>query len=86
MPNNASSKKRLRQDEARSFRNKERRSRMRGTMRLVREAIEAGDKSRAQSLLPLAFSSIDKAAGKNVIHANNAANKKARLSRQIARM
>ncbi len=86
MPNNASSKKRLRQDVGRAFRNKERRSRMRGTMRQVREAIEAGDKKRAESLLPVAFSSIDKAAGHNVIHANNAANKKARLARQIASM
>ena len=83
MPNTASAKKRIRQDNVRTLRNKERRSRMRSTARSVREAVEAGDKAAAQAALVDAYKAIDKAAKHNVIHANAAGNKKSNLSRLV---
>jgi len=83
MPNTASTKKRVRQTEKRTLLNKVRRSNMRTAIRKVREAVEAGDKSAAQSLLHDAYKQIDKAARVHILHANNAANKKSRLARTV---
>ena len=83
MPNTASTKKRVRQTEKRTLRNKFRRSNMRTAIRKVREAVDAGDKSAAQSLLHDAYKQIDQAARVHILHANNAANKKSRLTRTV---
>ena len=83
MPNTASAKKRVRQTEVRTLRNKNRRSAMRTAIRKVGEAIEAGDKAQAQAQLLSAQKLIDKAAKANIIHANNAANQKAKLARRV---
>ena len=83
MPNSASAKKRVRQDQVRTTRNKERRSRMRSTARVLREAVAAGDKTAADAALVDAYKAIDKAAKQHVIHANAAANKKSNLARLV---
>jgi len=83
MPNTASTKKRVRQTESRTERNKYRRTNMRTAIRKVREAVEAGDKAVAQTLLHDAYKQIDKAARQHILHANNAANKKSRLTRTV---
>ena len=83
MPNTASTKKRVRQDQDRTLRNKNRRSNMRGAVRKLKEAVEAGDKAAAQVCLKEAYSFIDRAARKNVIHDNTAANKKRKLTRLV---
>jgi small subunit ribosomal protein S20 len=83
MPNTASSKKRVRQTQSRTLRNKVRRSSLRTIVRKVREAVEAGDKAKAQALLPEAYKVIDKAAQSHVLHANTAANKKRKLARLV---
>ncbi len=83
MPNTASAKKRVRQTESRTLRNKTRRSAMRTVVRKVREAVAAGDKATAQGLLPEAYKQIDKAAKRNILHANKAANKKAKLTKLV---
>ena len=83
MPNTASAKKRIRQNEGRTLRNKVRRSSMRTAIRKVREAVEAGDKAAAQTLLHDAYKQIDKAARKHILHANKAANQKSRLTRTV---
>jgi small subunit ribosomal protein S20 len=83
MPNTASAKKSVRQDEGRTLRNKFRRSTMRGSIRRVREAVAAGDKAAAQALLTEAYRQIDKSARSHILHANNAANQKSRLTRTV---
>ena len=83
MPNTASTKKRVRQTETRTLRNKVRRSNMRTAIRKVREAVEAGDKAAAQGLLVDAYKHIDKAARHHVLHANTAANQKSRLTKKV---
>ena len=83
MPNTASTKKRVRQTEARTERNKNRRSNMRTTVRKVKEAVAAGDKATAQALLTDAYKQIDKAAKSHILHANKAANKKRKLTKLV---
>ena len=48
--------------------------------------VEAGDKTEAQAELPGTLSRIDKAAKKNVIHANAAARKKGQMMRAVGAM
>ena len=83
MPHTRSAKKRLRQNLRRRARNQIRRTRIRTTTRKVLEAVSAKDLEKAEAALREAMSAIDKAAHRNVIHPNNAARKKARLSRIV---
>jgi len=84
MPNTPSAKKRLRQTETRTLRNKTLRSSMRTWEKKVLQAVEAGDKAAAQAHLPQAYKQIDKAARKRIVHPNTAANHKSRLARKVA--
>ncbi len=79
MPNTASAKKRLRQNEKRRIHNRAGKSNMRSQIRKVREAVEAGDSERAQAEYKMAQKKIDRAASKNLIHRNAAARTKSRL-------
>ncbi len=83
MPNTASTKKRVRQTETRTLRNKVRRSTMRGWVRKVQEEVEAGDKTAADAALVQAYKYIDKAAAKHILHANKAANMKRKLATRV---
>ncbi len=83
MPNNASAKKRLRQNEKRRLQNRGIKGRMRSQLRAVREAVAAGDKEKAQSEFKVAVKRLDQAAAKNLIHKNAAARSKSRLSKLV---
>lgn len=79
MPNTASAKKRLRQNEKLRIHNKARKSAVRTQIRKVREAVQAGNGEVAQTELRIAQKKLDQAAAKNVIHKNAAARTKSRL-------
>jgi small subunit ribosomal protein S20 len=79
MPNTASAKKRLRQNDKRRTLNRAGKSNMRTQIRRVREAVEAGNSELAQSEYIVAQKKIDRAASKNLIHRNAAARTKSRL-------
>ena len=83
MPNTSSAKKRLRQNEKLRLRNRSAKSIMRGQLRKVREAVQAGDKDKAQVEFRVAQKQLDKAAANNLIHKNAAARTKSRLVRLI---
>lgn len=83
MPNTASAKKRLRQNEKLRLHNRSIKSKMRSQIRRVHEAIQAGDTDKAQSEFRAATKRLDRAASKNLIHRNAAARTKSRLSQQI---
>jgi len=83
MPNTASAKKRLRQNETRRIRNRAQRSYMRSTLRKVREAVTAGDVDQARAAFKVAQKKLDQAASKNLIHPNAAARTKARLNKLV---
>lgn len=80
MANIKSQMKRIRTNEAARQRNQSVKSALRTSIRKFREAAAAGEKDKALELLQTASKSLDKAASKGVIHANQAANKKSALS------
>ena len=65
-------------------RNKAVKSELRTEVRRTREAIAAGDKAAAEKSLAKATKKLDKAASKGVIHANQAANRKSAIAKQVA--
>jgi len=71
--------KRNRTNEIARLRNKSVKSSLKTAVRKVRTAADAGDKAAAEVELKAACRSLDKAASKGVIHANQAANRKSAL-------
>ncbi len=80
MANIKSQMKRIRTNEAARVRNQSVKSALRTSIRKFREAAAAGEKDKALELMRSASRSLDKAASKGVIHANQAANKKSALA------
>ena len=83
MANTASARKRIRQTEKRTERNRARRSRVRTFLRKVEQAIAGGDQSSAQAALREAQPELQRAATKGVLHRNMVARKISRLSSRI---
>ncbi len=87
MANIASQIKRNRQNELRRLRNKAVRSEIKTRVKsAVRAAEGEADPEVQAETLRLAVKRLDKAAAKGVIHKNQAANRKSRLMRRLARI
>ena len=84
MANIKSQKKRILTNEKARLRNQAVKSEIKTYVRRVRDAVSTGDKETAQTALAAAGRKLDKAAGKGVIHANQAANRKSKLAKQVA--
>jgi small subunit ribosomal protein S20 len=85
MANIKSQIKRNRQNERRRVRRLGERSRLKTLARRFREALASGDRAKAESALKEATTAYDKAAAVGAIHANNAANHKAKLAKAFNR-
>jgi small subunit ribosomal protein S20 len=72
--------KRNRQNEERRLRNKDVKSELKTAVRRFREAADAGDADAAGTAMRQASKLLDKAASKGVVHANQAANRKAAMA------
>ena len=83
MANTPSAKKAARKIVRKTEINKIRRSRMRTSIRMVEEAIAAGDRQGAEAALKAAQPEIIRAANKGVIHKNAASRKVSRLAGRI---
>ncbi len=83
MANTPSAKKAARKIERRTDVNKVMRSRMRGSIRKVEEAIASGDKSAAREALKTAQPVIMKAATKGIVPRNTASRKVSRLDHRV---
>ena len=83
MPHHKSAEKRLRQTEKRTTVNRSRLSRVRTYVKNVESAIDAGDKSAAQSAFNLAQPELHRATTKGVMHKNTVARKLSRLAARI---
>ena len=83
MANIKSQQKRNRTNERARLRNKSVKSSLRTAVRAFREAAESGEKDKAAELLVSTSRKLDKAAGKGVIHKNQAANKKSALAKSL---
>ena len=82
MANIKSQIKRIKTNEKARQRNKSVKSSVKTAIRKFREAAEAGEKDKALELMHDASRKLDKAAGKGVIHANQAANKKSAMAKR----
>ncbi len=78
MPNIASAKKNMRKSRAATVRNRAQRSALRTALKKAKAAGATADVKRAATKL------LDRAARKGLIHANNAARHKSKLSRAAA--
>jgi len=78
--------KRNRQNEKRQMRNRAARSEVNTRTRNAVAAAEGGDPEEIAEATRLAVKRIDKAASKGVLHPNNAARKKSRLMKRLARI
>lgn len=83
MANIKSQKKRVLTNEKAHKRNVAVKSSLKTAIRATREAIEAGDKQAALTAFSVAARKLDKAAGRGVIHKNQAANRKSGLALAI---
>ena len=83
MANTPSAKKATRKIARRTGVNKMRRSRVRGFVRRVEEAITSGDPSAAAEALKAAQPELMRAATKGVMHRNTASRKVSRLARRM---
>lgn len=83
MPNNATAKKRLRQNVVIRARNRGIKSAVRSQIRVVDEAIAAGDIAKAEKEFVSAASKLDKAGARKVFHPNTASRYKSRLAQRI---
>jgi len=83
MQRHTSAKKEARKSKKANAINSEMRSRIKT---VVRHVLEAKDKKTGLEALRRAFSVLDKSVKTNLIHANNAANKKARISSFVNRL
>ncbi len=86
MANTASAIKRIKQNHKRRLRNRLFTVKARTYVKHARSTVEEGNAEDARQATLQAISALDKAAEKGMIHKNNAARRKSRLMRHLARM
>lgn len=86
MPNTKSAKKAMRQAERRRVVNTKTKTKMKAAVKQVRKSVLEKNSDSTLEELKKAYSALDKAAKKGVIHKNTANRKKSRLAKAIAKM
>lgn len=84
MANIQSAKKRIRQTEKRTARNRHYRAAARTYIKKTRRLIAEGNLTEAEETARMAYKTLDKAARKRIIHPRNAARRKGRLMKALA--
>jgi small subunit ribosomal protein S20 len=83
MANHVSSLKRARQTIVKTAVNRANKSKLRGTLRALREAIAAGDKKTLVAVYRDTVSVLDKSVQKGILHKNTASRYKGRLNARV---
>jgi small subunit ribosomal protein S20 len=83
MANHFSALKRARQTTKRTLRNRANTSRLRSTLRDIREGLAKGEKHSAAQTFRQAVSALDKAVQKGIVHKNTASRYKSRLNARL---
>ena len=83
MANHVSSLKRARQTETKTAANRANKTKLRTSLRGLREAIVAGDKKTIAATYSETVSILDKSVQKGVLHKNTASRYKSRLSARV---
>jgi small subunit ribosomal protein S20 len=86
MANTTSARKAARKIARRTEINKARRSRMRGAVRQVEEAIATGDRTKALEAMRIAEPQLMRTARQGQVHKNAASRKVSRLTHQISKL
>jgi small subunit ribosomal protein S20 len=86
MPNIASSRKRVRTTAKRTAINTARKTRVRGYIRKVEEALAAGDRKAAEAALKAAEPEIMRGVSKGILHKNAGSRKVSRLTKRVAKL
>jgi small subunit ribosomal protein S20 len=83
MANHVSALKRVRQTERRTAVNRANKSRIRGSLRALREAIQKGDVKAATEQYRETVCALDKSVQKGILHKNTASRYKSRLNARV---
>ena len=83
MANHVSSLKRARQTVVKTEVNRANRTRVRGSLRLMREALAKGDAKAAETQFRETVSALDKSVQKGVLHKNTVSRYKSRLNARL---
>lgn len=83
MANHVSSLKRARQTERKTTVNRANKSRVRTTLRALREALQQGDAKTVATQYRATVSALDKSVQKGILHKNTASRYKSRLSARV---
>lgn len=83
MANHVSSLKRARQTESKTAVNRANKSKLRGSLRALREAIASADAKAVTAQYRETVSALDKSVQKGVIHKNTASRYKSRLNARV---
>jgi small subunit ribosomal protein S20 len=83
MANHVSSLKRVRQTKTKTTVNRANKSRIRGSLRLLREALVKGDAAAAAEQYKSTVSALDKSVQKGILHKNTASRYKSRLNARV---
>ena len=84
MANTPQAKKRIRRNDKRADINGARKSRIRGFVKKVEAALDAGDKDAARTALLAAQPEMARGVARGVLHKNTVARKMSRLSKRVA--
>ncbi len=83
MANHVSALKRVRQTKLKTGVNRANKSRIRGSLRLLREALLKGDAAAAAEQFRATTSALDKSVQKGILHKNTASRYKSRLNARV---
>ena len=86
MANIKSAKKRAKTAEVRRMRNESQITAMRTAIKKFDSAVQAEDKNAAKEAMAVAIKRIDQAGAKGLLHKNNVANKKSRITKAFNKM
>ena len=86
MPNIKSAKKRVLVAESKAARNKAARSALKTDIKKFEAAVAEGNRSEADVAYKVAVKAVDKAVTKGLLHRNNAANKKSKMTVKLSKL
>ncbi|HIT56800.1 MAG TPA: 30S ribosomal protein S20 [Candidatus Galloscillospira stercoripullorum] len=86
MPNIKSAKKRVLVNEAKAAQNKAARSALKTNLKKFEAAVAEGNRSEAEGAYKVAVKAVDKAVGHGLLHKNNAANKKSKMTIKLNKL
>ena len=86
MPNIKSAKKRVLVNEAKAAQNKAARSALKTNLKKFEAAVAEGNRSEAEGAYKVAVKAVYKAVGHGLLHKNNAANKKSKMTIKLNKL